>query len=168
MQVKLEAIGDGIVIDTGGETAGSSKVVTVQTGAAGEVKEFVGRALRVFAASSANGDSQLGESRVKPPLQCAHHRGGDTGGMPVHAHDAAKRLEPEGIADPRQEFMGTIGLNDTLDDGSTELGHALGEPRRDTSAVQGEIGGAGAFHFPIFSHMDLDGIGMGFLARAGE
>ena len=34
--------------------------------------------------------------------------------MPVHAHDGAERLEPEGMGEPAQEFVAAVFDDDRL------------------------------------------------------
>ena len=58
----------------------------------------------------------------------------------------AERLEPERVAEARKELGGAVVVEDAFDDGGAERGHALGEPRGHASAVQREIGMAGALH----------------------
>jgi hypothetical protein len=71
--------------------------------------------------------------------------------VPVHAHYSPKSLKPEGIAETGEELGWAVGLDHTLGDSGAEQGHALGQPGGNTSAVDGEIGGSGAPHSPIFS-----------------
>src|SRR6185312_6322393 len=149
VQVELESVGDGVVVDTGGEAAGAGEVVAVEACARREGAEFVGGAGGVASPSAADGEAEVGEVRVESALEGSHDGGGDAGGVPVHAHDAAERLEPEGIAEATEESGGAVGEDDVLGDRCAELGHALGQPGGDASTVEGEIGCAGAVHGSI-------------------
>ena len=42
------------------------------------------------------------------------HAGGDAGGMPVHAHDRAERLEQEGMGEATQKLVAAISMDDRL------------------------------------------------------
>src|SRR5687768_8539742 len=70
--------------------------------------------------------------------------------MPVHSHDGAEGLEPEGMGEPAQEFVAAEVMNDRLREDCTELCHARAEPGRNMSAVQGKISAAGFLrHHPF-------------------
>ena len=149
MQVELESVADGVVIDAGGETAGARQRIAVQSGTAGKGTQFVGRATGVTSASSADVDAKIGGTRIESTLERPHHRGCDAGGVPVHAHYAAQGLEPERIAQPGEKFRRPIRGNNVLDNHRAELGHAFAQPRRYTASVKREIGGAGTLHASI-------------------
>ncbi len=59
-------------------------------------RQLLRRPPRVLAAAAAHLEAQLPLQRRQPALQRAHHAGGDAGGVPVHPHDRAEGLEPEG------------------------------------------------------------------------
>lgn len=101
MQVNLEAVGDGVVVDTSGETAGAYEFRAIETGAVGVKQQLVRSSARLFAAATANIDAEFVSARIQPAFERGHDGRGDAGGVPVHAHDAAERLEPEGIAESR-------------------------------------------------------------------
>jgi hypothetical protein len=149
--VELKAIRDGIVIDPGGEAACPGQFDAVKAGMGREIDKFIGSPAGVPSASSAEGEAKFGEPRIKSPLQCAKDRGCDAGGVPVHAHYSPKSLKPEGIAETGEELGWAVGLDHTLGDSGAEQDHALDQPGGNTSAVEGEIGGSGALHSPIFS-----------------
>ena len=100
VQVNLKAVGDGVVVDAGGESAGAHERVTVEADTVGNGAELRRCIAGVPAAAAAHIDAQLRGPRVQALLERPHHRGGDPGGMPVHAHHRAEGLEPEGIAQP--------------------------------------------------------------------
>ena len=104
VKVELKAIGDGVVIDASGEAAGAGELIAVKAGEAGERDELVGGAAGVAAAASADGEAEFGEAGVQATFQGSEDGGGNAGGVPVHAHDSAKGLEPEGIAEAGEEF----------------------------------------------------------------
>jgi hypothetical protein len=69
--------------------------------------------------------------------------------MPVHAHHAPEGLEPEGIAQSREQCRSPVVVDDRLADGAAERDHARGEPRGHTAAVQRQIGHARSLHDAI-------------------
>ena len=85
-------------------------------------------------ASAADVDAELVRLRIQSPLQRAHHRRRDAGGVPVHPHHRAQRLEPERIAQPRQKRGSAVVIAATLsDDRGAERRH----PRRPATAARG-------------------------------
>ena len=62
--------------------------------------------------------------------------------MPVHAHDGAEGLEPEGVRQPAQEFVAAVVMHDGLADDGAERRHALAQPRRHAAAMEGKISAA--------------------------
>src|SRR5438045_2473452 len=59
--------------------------------------------------------------------------------MPVHAHDGAEGLEPEGMGQPPQELVAAIVVHDRLANNRAERGHTHGQPWRYASAMKGKI-----------------------------
>ena len=94
----------------------------------------------MLAASATNVNAEFVRARAESALESAENRGGDAGGMPVHAHNGAERLEPEWIAQAREEFRRAVVIDDAFRDRCAEFRHALGQPRRDASAVERKIG----------------------------
>src|ERR1019366_5532710 len=84
VQVKLKAIGDGVIVYASRESAGASEFITVQSGPGGECSEFVGGSDGVSATPTAYREAELGEPRIESALQGPHHGRGDAGGVPVH------------------------------------------------------------------------------------
>jgi hypothetical protein len=41
-------------------------------------------------------------------LQCRNHTRSDSGGVPIHAHDRAKRLKPKRVCQSAQQFIPAI------------------------------------------------------------
>src|SRR6266702_1138289 len=151
MKIELKSVGNRVVVDASRQTAGACKFVTIETGADREFAQLIRSANGVAAAPSADRKAQLRESRIEAALQRSHHRRRNARRMPVHTHDAAQRLKPEGIAEAGQELGGAVRLHDVLNNCRTQLRHALVQQKRHTSAVQREVGGAGALHSSIFS-----------------
>ena len=54
-----------------------------------------------------------------------------------------------GSLEPGEEFGRAVVVDDALGDRRPERRHALGKPRRDASAMQRQVGDAGAFHGSI-------------------
>src|SRR3954469_21659515 len=97
-------------------------------------------------AAAADVEAELTGARVEPALQRPHYRRRDAGGMPVHAHDAAVGLEPERVAQPREEGGPAVVDDDAFGDRRPERRHARGEPCGHAATVQREIGNAGTLH----------------------
>jgi hypothetical protein len=91
----------------------------------------------MLAAAAAHVDAEFVREGSQAALERADDAGGDAGGMPVHAHDGAERLEPERMRQPLQEFVAAVVVDDRLSDDGAERRHTGRQPRRDTSAMQG-------------------------------
>jgi len=89
--------------------------------------------------------------RIETAFQRAHHRGSDSGRVPVHSYDATECLEPERVAQSRQKLGWAVGEHDVFGNGGAELRHATGEPRRHTTAMKREAGCSRAFHRMIIA-----------------
>jgi hypothetical protein len=59
------------------------------------------------------------------------------------AHDGAERLEPEWVRQAAQQLLAPVVVDDRLADHSTRPRHAVGQPFRDVTAMQRQIGAAG-------------------------
>src|SRR5512146_3237391 len=129
MDIKLKAVGDGVVVDAGGEAAGPDKRVAVSAGHRRDAAEVVGGSAGLCATAAADIDSEFVASIGKASLQCAHHRGGYAGRVPVHAHHGAERLEPEGITEAREKFRRAVVVEDGFDNRGAEGSHSLSQPR---------------------------------------
>src|SRR6185503_17732193 len=125
MQVDLKAVGDRVVVDARSQPARANERVAVQTQAVCQRAELRWSVPRMPAASATDVDAQLRRARIETPFEGTHHRRRDARRMPVHAHDRAEGLEPEGIAQPRQELSRAVMLDDGLGDAGAERGHAL-------------------------------------------
>src|SRR6202035_3784146 len=91
--------------------------------------ELLRRLARMRAAPAAHVQPELALERREPALQRADDAGGDAGRVPVHAHHAAERLEPERMRQPPQQLVAPVVMHDRLADDGAEPAHALAEPR---------------------------------------
>src|SRR5579864_8860019 len=64
--------------------------------------------------------------------------------MPVHPHDGAERLKPEGMREPAQQLVATVVVDNCLNDDPAERSHPRDEPWRYIAAVQRQISAAGS------------------------
>src|SRR5450631_2875319 len=96
----------------------------------------------MLAAPAAHMDSELVLQGRQAALQCADDASGDAGRMPVHTHDGAEGLEPEGMRQPPQELVATIVVDDRLANNGAQRGHARCQPRRYAPAMKGKISAA--------------------------
>src|SRR5437899_8811723 len=96
----------------------------------------------MLAASAANVNAKFVLKRPQAALQGADDACGNAGGMPVHSHHRAKRLKPERMRQPLQEFVAAVMMDDRLADNGAKQRHAFGQPRRNTPAVKRKVGAA--------------------------
>src|SRR5438034_9508090 len=89
-------------------------------------------------------DAKLVSNGRQAALQRADDAGRYAGGVPVHTHDGAERLEPEGMRQPSQELITAIMMHDSLADDCAQSCHSLCQPWRYASAMQGKIRPAAA------------------------
>ena len=129
MQINLESVADGVVIDFGGEAAGSDQGSAVEPALVRNREQLGGSFPGLFAAAPAEIYAELAGARIHASLQRSHDRSGHSRRVPVHTHDAAKRLEPERIAQPGEKLASAIVRDDVFGDSRSELLHSLGEPR---------------------------------------
>src|SRR5580693_3022160 len=87
-------------------------------------------------------DPELLLQRSQSALQRADYASRDPGGMPVHTHNGAERLEPERMGETPQQFVATVMMDDRFADNRAEAGHSVGEPLGYLSSVQGQVGGS--------------------------
>src|SRR5439155_6976288 len=95
------------------------------------------------ATPSADVNSELVLERAEPALQCTDHRGRDAGGVPVHPHHGAERLEPERVRQPLEKRVASIVMHDRLRHDRAKRSHAGREPGRNPAGVQRKVGAAG-------------------------
>lgn len=96
------------------------------------------------ATSAADKQTQFALHRLQTALEGTDDAGGDAGGVPVHPHNGAERLEPERIRQTSKQFVASIFLDDRLADHPAQLGHTLGQPGRYASVMQGQVGTSGS------------------------
>src|SRR3979409_2556676 len=96
----------------------------------------------MFAPSAADVDAKFALQRRKAALQCADDAGGNARGMPIHSHHRAKRLKPEWMRQPLQEFIASVVMDDGSANNGTERGHAACQATRHTPAGKRNIGAA--------------------------
>ena len=140
VQIKVKAVLDRSTVDLGYKPARGRKGGAVESNPLADGKEFVRRLPRVFAAPAADMESELMAQRRKPAFERSDHARGNAGGMPIHSHHRAERLEPEWVGQAAQQLIAPVVMNDGLADHRAETGHALREPFRHGSAVQRQIG----------------------------
>ena len=137
VQVNLEAVGDRVVVDARGQPAGAHQRLAVEARASATARSSSGVFARVPAAAAADVEAQLVRARIEPALERAHHRCRDAGGVPVHPHHAAERLEPERVAQPReQRRRGRSGGRRSRRSPVPSVVIRVGQPRRHAAAVQ--------------------------------
>src|SRR5690242_1330289 len=128
VQVKIKTVLDGGAVDLGYQPAGSDQLGAVEPDALGKQAQLVRCLARVLASAAADMDAELALERLQPALQCPDHARGDTGGVPVHAHHRAERLEPEGMGEPPEELVASVMMHDGLGHDRAELRHAHPQP----------------------------------------
>ena len=149
VQIDLKAVRDCVVVHARGEPAGANQRVAIEVDALGDRPQLAGRVARLLAASTADVDAELVGSRIEASLQRAHDRRGDAGGVPVHAHHRPERLEPERIAQARQQRRPAVMEQHAFRDRGAERGHTRRQPGRHAAAVQREVGDARSLHAVI-------------------
>jgi hypothetical protein len=93
----------------------------------------------MLATAAADMNAKLALQRFKTALEGANNAGGDARGVPIHAHDRAKGLEPEGMRETAQEFIAAVVMHDGLADNGPKCRHAPAQPGGHASAVEGKI-----------------------------
>src|SRR5262249_11314187 len=108
VQIKLEAILDGGAVDLGYQPAGLRKRRPVKARALADADELRRSLRRVPAPPAAHMNAKLPPQGGEPTFERADHACGDARGVPVHAHDGAERLEPEGVGETAQELIAPV------------------------------------------------------------
>src|ERR1700745_871991 len=95
-------------------------------------------------------DPELLLQRCQAALQRPYDAGRDPGGMPVHTHHGAERLEPERVSETPQQFVATVMMDNRFGGNRPEAGHSVGKPPGNLSSMQRQGGGAGSLrHQPV-------------------
>lgn len=144
VQIQVEAILHRGAVHLGHQATGLRQRSAIQPDPIAYRKQFGRRCARVPPAPTADMDAEFAGQRREPALECAHHAGGDAGGMPVHPHHRAKGLEPERMRKPPQQFIAPIGVHDRLAHHRAQARHPLTQPARYAPAMQRKIGTAAA------------------------
>ena len=142
VQIEIEAVLHRGAVDFGDEPAGRGQRRAVEADALADGDQLLRRLARMRAAAAADVEAEFARERREAAFQRADDAGGDAGGMPVHAHDGAERLEPEGMRQTAQEFVASVMVDDRLRDDRAEPRHALAEPCRHPAVVKRQIGAA--------------------------
>ena len=100
VQIEVEPILDRRAVDLGDQPACRGERGAVEPDPIADRDQFMRRLARVIAAPAADMDAELSGQRRQATLQRADDARGDAGGMPVHPHHRAERLEPEGMRQP--------------------------------------------------------------------
>ena len=143
MQIEIETVLNRGAVDLGDEPAGPRQCSAVKPDPLADRDKLVRRLARLLAATAADVEAELVRERRQAALERADDAGGDAGRMPVHAHHRAERLEPERMGEPAQQLVPAIVMDDRFADHRAEPRHPLGEPARDTSAMEGQVGASG-------------------------
>src|SRR5262249_38936801 len=83
---------------------------------------------------------------MEAALERSQHGPSDSGRMAIHTHHPAEPLEPERIAQPRQEFGSAVVMKYAFGDRRAELGHAFSQPGRDMASVKWQVGEPRSLH----------------------
>ena len=142
VEVKVEPVLNGGAVYLGDEPARLRQRRAVEADALADVGQLRRGLAGMAAPAAADMEPQFARERAEPALERADHAGGDSRRMPVHAHDGAKRLEPERMRQPAQEFVAAVMMDDRLGDDRAQFRHALAEPGGNPAIVKRQIGAA--------------------------
>ena len=95
VQIEVEPVLHRRTVDLGDEPARRGECRSIKADPRANALELIRCPPRVGSAAAAHVDSKLARERRETAFQCADNARRDAGGMPVHAHDGAERLEPE-------------------------------------------------------------------------
>ncbi len=144
VQIEVEAVLHRGVVNFCDQTARPRERPAIEADTVADRQKLVRRLAGMRASAAADMEAELGGQRLKTALQGADDRCRDARRMPVHAHDGAEGLEPEGVCEPAQEFVAAIFDHDGFGDHRAELGHALAEPARHAAIVERQVRAASA------------------------
>src|SRR3984957_3287495 len=150
VQIRIKSVLDGAPCDFRHQPAHVSERGAVKSDPLADRAKLERGLSRMLAAAAADMDSELARERLEAPLQRADHARGDAGGVPVHAHDRAERLEPERMGEATQQLVAAVSVDDRLADDGSEPGHAVREPQRRPPAVQRQIGASCSSGHAVF------------------
>src|SRR5262249_42445410 len=89
MQINLESVRDGIVIEARGKRAGAHEIVAIYPARVGDFTQLLRRVAGESAAPAADVNAELAGPRGEATLESAHDRRGNARRMPVHSHHGA-------------------------------------------------------------------------------
>src|SRR6478672_512787 len=135
MKIELEAVLHRGAVDLCNQPARLRKRCTVKTYPLSNRKKLVRGLSRKSSAAAAHMDAKFVLQRSKTAFQGTNHTRGDTGRMPVHAHDGTERLEPKGMSKTAQQLIAPVMVHDRLTHHGTEPGHAIRKPGRYASTM---------------------------------
>jgi hypothetical protein len=147
MQIKVEAVLNGGAVDFCDQAARLRERLAVEADAIAQRHEFARRQARMAAAADVQ--AEFAAQRAEAALERPEHARGDAGGMPIHSHQRAKRLEPERMRQAAEEFIASVMMNDRLAEQRPKPRHPLREPFRNAPVVERQVGAAGSSHRPL-------------------
>ena len=95
VQVEVKPVLHGCAVDLCDEPARRGERRAIEADPGADVLELMRGPPRVSPAPAAHMNAELARERRETAFQRADNARRDAGGMPVHAHDGAERLEPE-------------------------------------------------------------------------
>src|SRR3954452_1437864 len=114
MQIELETILHRGAVDLGHQPARLRERRAVKAHTVADRDQFLRRIARIFPASTTDVDAEFLLQRGQPALERADDARGDAGGMPVHPHHGAERLEPEWMSETPQQLVASVMMDDRL------------------------------------------------------
>src|SRR5262245_16856992 len=100
----------------------------------------------MFAAPTADVQAEFAAQRVKAALERPKHARRNAGGMPIHPHQRAKRLKPEGMRHAAKKLVAPVVVNDGLGQDRAKPGHAVCKPFRHMTIMERQIGATRSSH----------------------
>jgi hypothetical protein len=137
VQVEAEPVLDGRAVDLGHEPACFCESGSVNPYAVTDGDQLLGGLAGILAAPAANMNSEFVSKRRQTALEGADDARRDPGGVPVHSHDSAERLKPEGIGQSSQQLISPIVMHDGLTHDRAKARHPVGQPFGHMPPVQG-------------------------------
>ncbi len=104
MEIELEAVRDGVVIDARSQAAGASQILSVEASGIAEREKFDGSFCGVLAATAAKGETEFGGARIQATFEGTENGSSDSRRVPIHAHYATESLKPERITQASENF----------------------------------------------------------------
>jgi hypothetical protein len=125
MKIEIEAVLHGGAVDLGHQSTCLGEHCAVEAYPLSDGKQLVWGLSRKSSAAAAHMDAKFVPQWSKPAFQGTDHARGDTGRMPVHAHDGPERLEPKGMSKATQQLIAPVVVDDRLTHHGAETGHAI-------------------------------------------